>query len=441
MFDTRTTQRQVELCPDLMSTMEHHLAQALAEVEALAEPDLTPESTELVSALERDLLRTRALLAGTVTDRDDATARLDAAQSRLKAAVDDAETAAAVGRGLRHRLTMAEADVVRARGERDLARVELDAARATSAGGDASDLPTRLAEQPPGPALAQALAAVVGDLAVDPGSPATTGLGCLDGLSDDEVVTVVTAAQRLATWAGAVQMHAAGQLRERWAPPPMGGDDEAQWITACEIALATGTTRHAAAAQLAAARHLPSRMPGVYRLFAQGRLATAKAMLIADKTSDLPPEAVTAIETVLLDPATDLPEQITGPMTRGQLASLLDRLIAAACPDQATARAREARARRGVTFQPLPDGMGQMTLTTTAEIIEAVRAALNTITLAARGRGRLDDPENYRAPCDPDGRHPAAVRADVLTDIIIGAAEDSTSDTPTDDTPTDRRPA
>ena len=377
----------------------------------------------VMAGLHREVLRTRALHAAAATDLDEATARLDATSSRLDTTLDAASAAAREVTVLRHQLAMAHADTHRARGERDLARAELAAARtatpdpATPDPATARPVTARLADDPPGPGLAQALRTLVGDLGVGPGTGPETDLGCLHGLSDDDVLTAATAAQRLANWAGAVQMHTAEHLRQRWAVGAATGDDDALWITACEIALATGLTRHAAAAQLEAADHLPTRMPRLFRRLAGGGIDPTTAVLITTKTLTLTPEQATAVETGLIARLDHTPRP-----TRPQLAALLDKLIAEATPETVEDAARQARAERGVAFRPLPHGMGQMTLTSGAEQIEAARAALNALTHAARGRGRAGDPDNPRSPCDPDGRHPDAVRADVLHDVLTAAA-------------------
>ncbi len=390
---------------------------------------------DIIADQDRQIARTRALLTAAIVDRDDTRARLQTARARTAAAQDATDAAHTQTRLARHQLGLARAETARLAGERDLARADRDTARAARP--DPGPTLTARLDAAPGPDLAAAVDTLVGDLAITPGSGPTARLGYLDGLSDDDVVALTVAAQRLAAWASAAQLAAAGHLRDRWAATPLSGNDHALWTTAGEIAPATGLTRYAVADHLHTAEHLRTRMPRVWTLLATGRIDLAKTILTTVKTLTLTAETCRHIEDGLLDTISSL--------TRPQLAALLDKLIAAADPDLAEQTARQARAHRGVAFRALPHGMGQMTLTTGAEDIEAARAALNTLTHTARGRGHLDDPDNPHAPCDPDSRHPDATRADTLIDLITTAADNTGTPTPAaahadTDTPRDSAP-
>ncbi len=363
---------------------------------------LAPTAASLsleVQILQRELARERALHTGATTDLS--AARAEIARLRSVAGLPPTDR----GPGL---------EAVMPQGSVDPGTV-----------GTVADVMSRLNGVAPGPQSAHLLSALTGDLGL------TTGrLGRLDALTEEQVLSTVSAAHRLAAWAGALECRAAGELRERYAGS-FGGEDEGLWPTATEIALATGTTRHAVAALLHAARWLPVAMPRLFRLWAQGRLDSAKAVMVTDKAQGLSGIHHPDVEAALVAPAgtDEAARTVAETATRGQLSSLLDRLVIAADPASAEEAAAEQRRERRLRFRALAHGMAQMTLIAGADQVEAMRADLNALTAAARTGAapvvRPDDPDNPRLgpdPDDPEQRLPSATRVDVLADVLAAAA-------------------
>ena len=153
---------------------------------------------------------------------------------------------------------------------------------------------------PPGPALAGFARGAWAD-----------GLG---RLTDDELVGVLRAARRLASWAGALELAAAGDLFRRRMAEEDAGDTGAACHADDEIAAALTLTAHAAGRVLELA-------------VALGRLPLTSAALAAGDV-DLPRAAVIADEVTGLDDAH---------------AAVVDRAVAGAAPGLTTGQVRAAR--------------------------------------------------------------------------------------------------
>src|ERR1700731_479687 len=116
----------------------------------------------------------------------------------------------------------------------------------------------------PGPELACVLAGV--DLcAVD---------GC-------EVVEVLKAGRRLASWAASLEVRAAAELERRTVASD--GDDAVEFVT-CEIEAALTLTSMAAGNLMHLARSLTQRLPATLAALSDGRIDVAKARVICDGT-------------------------------------------------------------------------------------------------------------------------------------------------------------
>ncbi len=274
---------------------------------------------------------------------------------------------------------------------------------------------------PAGADLAAAIGRIVGDLTPTPDPP--DGLGDLTGR---DLIDLAAAAQRVAGWATAVQMSVLAEHADRQAHPYPDRDDPAVAMTAQAASLACGVSRYTVENLIATAQALPVRLPVLHAMLLAGELEWGKARLVLDKVLPLSPAATRQVETAIA-------AQIVA-LTRPVLAERLDRLVAAADPDALAEQARADRAARRVAFRAAGPGMGTMTLTTGAEDIEAVRTALNALTLAARqaqddlppGAHANDAERAWTGPCDPDGRHPSATRADTLVDTLVHAADHPT---------------
>src|SRR5579859_7847278 len=179
-----------------------------------------------------------------------------------------------------------------------------------------------------------------GELADDlvPG-PALAGFAAdawaagLARLNDDELIGMLRTARRLASWAAAMELAAAGDLwRRRWDDERAGGIGAA-YHADDEIAAALTLTGRAAnhVLSLAVALH---RLPLTYEALRAGHIDLPRAMVIADEVTGLDDEHVAAVEQAIIGVA---PGQTTG-----QLRAATRRAVIAADPQ--AARRRKERA-------------------------------------------------------------------------------------------------
>ena len=171
----------------------------------------------------------------------------------------------------------------------------------------------------PGPRLAEFMA--------DAGA---IGLG---RLTDDELIGVMRAARRLASWSASMELAAAGDLwRRRWAEA-QDGDTHAALHTDDEIAAALTLTRRAADQVLSLATAL-RRLPLTSRALTAGDIDLPRAMVIADEVTGLSNEHAAAVEQAIIGAAKN--------QTTGQLRAATRRAVLAA--DPRAARKRKERA-------------------------------------------------------------------------------------------------
>ena len=181
-----------------------------------------------------------------------------------------------------------------------------------AAGGVADDLI-------PGPRLAQFMA--------DAGA---IGLG---RLTDDELIGLMRAARRLASWSAAMELAAAGDLwRRRWAEEQAGNSGAARH-TDDEIAAALTLTRRGADQVLSLAVAL-RRLPLTSRALTTGKIDLPRAMVIADEVTGLGNEHAAAVERAVIGAAAG--------QTTGQLRAATRRAVLSA--DPRAARKRKERA-------------------------------------------------------------------------------------------------
>lgn len=155
----------------------------------------------------------------------------------------------------------------------------------------------------------------------------------LDRLADDELIGVMRAARRLASWAGALEVDAAGDLwRRRWAAEQAGATGAARHADD-EIAAALTLTGRAADQLLSLAVAL-RRLPRTSEALAAADIDMPRAMVIADEVTALDDEHAAAVEQRIIDTA---PVQTTG-----QLRAATRRAVMAA--DPTAARRRKERA-------------------------------------------------------------------------------------------------
>ena len=174
---------------------------------------------------------------------------------------------------------------------------------------------------PPGPALA--------------GFARDAWADGLDRLSDDELIGVLCAARRLASWAGALELAAVGNLYARRVAEEDAGDAGVACHADDELAAALTLTSHAAGRVLDLALAL-ARLPLTSAALAAGDIDLPRARVIADEVTGLDEAHAAVVDRAVAGAA---PGQTTG-----QLRAATRRAVLAADPDAARRRKDEALA-------------------------------------------------------------------------------------------------
>jgi hypothetical protein len=165
------------------------------------------------------------------------------------------------------------------------------------------------------------------------GDACTAGLG---RLSDDELIGVLRAGRRLASWSASVELAAVSDLmRRRMAQEAAGCTGAAEHADA-EIAAALALTGRAAGGLLDLAMAL-QRLPLTARALAAGGIDVPRAMVIADEVAGLGDDHVAAVEARVLARAAD--------QTTTQVRAAARRAVIAADPG-AVRRRRETAERQ-----------------------------------------------------------------------------------------------
>jgi hypothetical protein len=172
---------------------------------------------------------------------------------------------------------------------------------------------------PPGPVLA--------------GFAADAWADGLDRLTDDELIGVLRAARRLASWAGAMELAAAGDLWCRRTAEEDAGDTGAACHADDEIAAALTLTAHAAERVLALAIGM-GRLPATAAVLANGDIDLPRAAVIADEVTGLADAHAAAVDRAVAAAAPGL--------TTGRLRAATRRAVQAADPEAARKRKEEA---------------------------------------------------------------------------------------------------
>ena len=182
----------------------------------------------------------------------------------------------------------------------------------------------------PGPALAGAA-----DTAAGPGRGYA-------GVSDDELIGVLTAWQRTESWAAAGRLSAAAELVRR---RPATGRARAghtgvpvPWSKFCadELAAALAISRWAAEKMTGLAHDLATRLPLTRQALRDGIIDAYKAQVIAEATRCLAAAAAAAAEAAIV------PDRVTG-KTPGQIRAEIARAVLKADPDAARQRREQAQ--------------------------------------------------------------------------------------------------
>jgi Domain of unknown function (DUF222) len=224
---------------------------------------------------------------------------------------------------------------------------------------------------PPGPVLA----GLAGDRW-------QAGLG---RLSDDELIGILRAARRLASWATAMELAAAGDLWRRRTAEEDAGDAGAALYADAEIATALTLTGRAATGVLELAVAL-RRLPATRAALAAGDIDLQRATVIADEVTGLTDEHAAAVDQAV---AAAAPGQTTGQLRRATHRAML-------AADPAAARTRKEQALREARVERWTEPAGTATLAGRDLPPAAVLAADANLTALARqlkaagGVGTLD---------------------------------------------------
>ena len=173
-----------------------------------------------------------------------------------------------------------------------------------------------------------------------------------DGVSDDELLGIICAADRCEAAASALKHTAvAALIRRRPASgcTPQGPADMPEmWdeFTRAELAPALGESRFAVDNLLDLAHDLTVKLPGTMALFRDGVISRYKAQVISHATQLLDPAEARAAEAKVLDRA--------GRLTPGALRAAIARAVMAVAPEKARKRrekaARSAEVQRWAEF-------------------------------------------------------------------------------------------
>jgi hypothetical protein len=161
-----------------------------------------------------------------------------------------------------------------------------------------------------------------------------------DGVSDDELLGIICAADRSEAAASALKHTAVAELIRRrpasgCAPPGPAGMPEA-WdeFTRAELAPALGESRYAVDGLLDLSHDLKLKLPGTMALFRDGVISRYKAQVISHATQLLDPAEARAAEAMVLDRA--------GRLTPGALRAAIARAVLEVAPDKARKRREKA---------------------------------------------------------------------------------------------------
>jgi hypothetical protein len=160
------------------------------------------------------------------------------------------------------------------------------------------------------------------------------------GVSDDELLGIICAADRCEATASALKHTAVAELIRRrpasgCTPQDPAGMPEA-WdeFTRAELAPALGESRYAADGLLDLSHDLTVKLPGTMAVFREGVISRYKAQIISHATQLLDPAEARAAEAMVLDRA--------GRLTPGALRAAIARAVMEVAPDKARKRREKA---------------------------------------------------------------------------------------------------
>jgi hypothetical protein len=264
-----------------------------------------------------------------------------------------------------------------------------------------------LEEMPPGPVLA-----ALSQNAADSG---------LASLADDELVGLVRASRRLASWQAALELRAVSELDARRLRE--SGRPGASWVSeqiSSELAAALTLTGRAADCLLGLARDL-ARLPAVLRALAGGRIDRARAMVFANELAGLNDVSAAAVAAAFCDLAES--------MTTGQLRAALRSMVLSV--DPAALRRRAEKARADGRVETWREGSGNAALAgrelAAGDAIAADRR-IAAIAKALKEAGAPGTMDQLRAAVyialltgrDPETLHPAAAESQARATSVPG---------------------
>ncbi len=174
----------------------------------------------------------------------------------------------------------------------------------------------------------------------------------LDRLPDDELVGVLCAWRRLASWSAAGQIAAVSALaRRRAAESREAGRQRLADHVDSELAAALTLTRRAADRLLELAAGL-ARLPGTSAALAAGQIDWPRAIVITDEVAGLDKADAAAVEAKILG---DAPGQTTG-----QLRAAVRRTVLGIDPEAAIRRREKAQKDARVETWTEPSGTGAL---------------------------------------------------------------------------------
>ena len=221
-------------------------------------------------------------------------------------------------------------------------------------------------------------------------------------LDDAELVEVMIAFDRVASWAAARQARMLAEFaRRRPGDDPVASRSSVRSVASefapDEVGLALRLSRMAAGARLDQSVTLERVLPEVLTAWEHGELDGVKVRAIVEACRVLPAEHARAVAERVLPRA--------GEQTVGALRAALARAVIAVDPDGAAERHRHARRERRVVLNPEPEGMASLWALLPAPDAVAAHQHLGTL---ARALGAAD-------PRGMDAR-----RADLMADLLTG---------------------
>jgi Domain of unknown function (DUF222) len=183
----------------------------------------------------------------------------------------------------------------------------------------------------PGPELASVLAAVD-----------------LSAVDEFEVVEVLKAGRRLASWAASIEVMALAELERRTVSSEEQpcGVDAAEFVT-CEAEAALTLTSMAAGNLMHIARSLTERLPATLAALTDGRIDIAKARVICDGTHMTSPGVPEFVENAVLP--------LAPTRTTGWLRAAVRKAVVVADPDAFEDKRQNAEASARVELWQTPD--------------------------------------------------------------------------------------